>query len=290
MVYRSFIVWGGGTVLVLGIFLIFVAVGWPGGPDNCTHIINGIQQIINGQPDSCYCEHFSVRDVLHHASGVRQPANTWYNLYAIATSGLVAWILYLDRASGASPNAMRSMSWMPDVYVFCVLFLGLGSMWFHASLSSSVSWIDGFSMYLYASFLVFYTAYRLTGSELLFWIGYPICVIGFTIAGALWKWDYASLILILILVAAYLTFEIIICARTGKFMQGTALTIILWISAVVAIGLATLFWVLSQTGGPMCHPGSGFQPHGILWHPLAGVMATLLYFYWREEDTDMGWA
>jgi len=25
--------------------------------------------------------------------------------------------------------------------------------------------------------------------------------------------------------------------------------------------------------GPMCDPKSGFQPHGLLWHPLAGVMA-----------------
>ena len=62
------------------------------------------------------------------------------------------------------------------------------------------------------------------------------------------------------------------------------LTIALWLLAVVAIGLATLFWALSQTGKSLCNPGSGFQPHGLLWHPLAGVMAVLLYFYWRDEE------
>lgn len=282
--YRGFLVWGGGTVVVLGIFLIFVAAGWPGGPDNCTHIVNGAQIIIDGQRDSCYCEAFDPSKVIARAPGVRQPVNTWFNLYAILTSLLVALVLFFDRASGDTRNVMRSTSWIPDVYVFAVLFLGLGSMWFHASLSSSTSWVDGFSMYVYASFLVFYTARRLTGSDLLFWIGYPISVVGFSIIGALWKWDYASLILIIILVAAYLVFEIIICARTGKFMQGTPATITLWLGGVVSIGLATLFWVLSQTGRPLCHPQSFFQPHGMLWHPLAGVMAVLLYFYWREDE------
>jgi hypothetical protein len=34
----------------------------------------------------------------------------------------------------------------------------------------------------------------------------------------------------------------------------------------------------------MCDPNAFFQPHGMLWHPLAGAMAVLLYFYWREEN------
>ena len=34
----------------------------------------------------------------------------------------------------------------------------------------------------------------------------------------------------------------------------------------------------------MCWPTSKFQGHGMLWHTLAGVMATLLFFYWRREQ------
>jgi hypothetical protein len=59
---------------------------------------------------------------------------------------------------------------------------------------------------------------------------------------------------------------------------------LLWWLAVACIGLATFFWVSSQTGRYMCDPHSKFQPHGLLWHPLAGAMALLLYFYWRRED------
>jgi peptidoglycan/LPS O-acetylase OafA/YrhL len=97
-------------------------------------------------------------------------------------------------------------------------------------------------------------------------------------------WELKSLILILILVAAYLTFEIIIWVRTRKVMQCKAHTIALWLLAVAAIAAATIFWALSQTGGKLCDPKDFFQPHGLLWHPLAGVMAVLLYFYWREDE------
>ena len=72
-VYRGFVVWGAGIVIVLGVFLIFVAVGWPGGPDDC----------IYDTPDTCFCEAFVAAEVEAGAPGVRQPVNTWFNLYAI---------------------------------------------------------------------------------------------------------------------------------------------------------------------------------------------------------------
>jgi hypothetical protein len=282
MVYRGWIVWGAGILGVLGLFLIFVAAGWPGGPDQCTHIENGRQVVINGEHDSCYCEAFSVNDVIHHAKGVRQPVNTWFNLYSILTSGLVALMIFLDRQDGSSGNPLRSMNPIADMYIFCVLFLGLGSMWFHASLSSAVSWVDAFSMYVFAGFLVYYAIYRLWPNDQFFWICYPLTVFAVTVVGAFWSWDYASLILIIVLVIAYLVFEIIwASSHWSKDRPGP---IVLWSLGALSMGLATLFWVLSQTGAPLCHPTSAFQPHGLLWHPLAGVLAVLLYFYWRNDD------
>ena len=64
-------------------------------------------------------------------------------------------------------------------------------------------------------------------------------------------------------------------------MQGRIGTILLWLSGIASILAATFFWWASQTGGFMCNPNSLFQPHGLLWHPLAGVAAIMLYFYWR---------
>src|ERR1041385_2821928 len=157
MEYRGFIVWGAGTFVLLLVFLIFMAVGWPGKPDTCTNIdpATGVQtaQAAGDPPDTCYCEHFSVSDVFHNKGGIRQPVNTWFNLYAILTSLLVAWQIWRDRQVNSGENPMkRATNWLPDVYIFAVLFLGLGSMWFRASLTRDVAWLDGFSMYMYTAF------------------------------------------------------------------------------------------------------------------------------------------
>jgi hypothetical protein len=275
--YRGFWVWGIGITVVLGAFLIFVIAGWPGEANSCI-------KPTNGKPDSCYCEGFDRTPIQRNDGGVRQPVNTWFNLYSIFTSLLVAYFVYRDRASGKAGNPIRSDGWIPDLYIFAVQFLGLGSMWFHASLKEWGGNMDGLSMYVFAAFLVFYTIRRLWKSDLLFWLGYPATVALFTFLGAIWDWEFKSLILILILVAAYLTFEVIMWARSGKVMQGKTHTQALWSLAVASIVAATIFWALSQTGGPLCDPKSSFQPHGLLWHPLAGLMAVLLYFYWREDE------
>ena len=207
-VYRGFVVWGAGIVIVLGVFLIFVAVGWPGGPDDC----------IYDTPDTCFCEAFVAAEVEAGAPGVRQPVNTWFNLYAIVTSFIVALFVYFDRkafGSGSAPNLMRSSTGVPDLYIFAVLFLGLGSMWFHASLTEWGGIFDGVSMYVYAAFLTFYSIRRFWNSPAFFWIGY-VATIGL--------FAFLHLILppfinILILVVAYLGVEVYIWVRTGKVMH-----------------------------------------------------------------------
>jgi len=273
--YRSFIVWGAGVVLVLGTFLIFVAAGWPGQKNNC----------MNTKPNSCYCEAFNAHDAVTGAPGVRQPVNTWFNLYALFTSWAIAWQVYRDRKNGESGNPMRSGSWLADVYVFAAQFLGLGSMWFHASMKEWGGITDQMSMFIYAAFLIFYTVRRLW--DLPWWafsLFYLLTVVLNTIIGAFWTDKYSSLVLILIMVAAYMFFEGWMWKRSGKFAMGKLGAQVLWCVAVVAILAATVFWKLSDTGGPLCDPKSFFQPHGLLWHPLAGLMAILLYFYWRMDE------
>jgi len=277
VIYRGFIVWGVAALVILVAFIGFAVAGWPGDVDSC----------FNDSPNTCFCEAFEPDEVSAGAPGIRQPVNTLFNLYSILTSLLVAVFVFLDRKAGPATNVMRSSSAIPDLYIFAVLFLGLGSMWFHASIKAWGGNFDGFSMYVYAAFLVFYTVRRMWASDLFFWLAYSGTVIGFSIVHMLWQWEFKSLILILILVAAYLALEVTIWVRSGKVMQGKLSTQLLWIFAVVCIAAATTFWALSQTGGPLCDPNSGFQPHGLLWHPLAGIMAVLLYFYWREAEGDV---
>ena len=153
-------------------------------------------------------------------------------------------------------------------------------MWFHASLTEWGGLFDGVSMYIYTAFLTFYSIRRFWNSPAFFWIGYGATIGLFVFLHLL----LPSFINILILVVAYLGVEVYIWVRTGKVMQGKPGTIALWVLAVVAMLAATFFWQASRTGSFMCDPNSFFQPHGLLWHPLAGVMAVLMYFYWREAD------
>jgi hypothetical protein len=63
---------------------------------------------IKGSTNTCYCEAFSVSDAASHQGGVRQPVNTWFNLYSIGTSFVVALFVCFDRSQGGYPNLIRS--------------------------------------------------------------------------------------------------------------------------------------------------------------------------------------
>jgi hypothetical protein len=294
MVGRGFIVWGAGIVGVLGLFLIFMAAGWPGGPDGCTNVDSAghlLPGVMKGASNTCYCESYNIKDVLQHASGVRQHGNTWFNLYAIITSLIVCSVLTYDRAQGTSTNPMRSLDVASDVYVFAVLFLGLGSMWFHASLSSAVSWVDGFSMYVFVSFLVWYTVYRLW-PDIPFWIlciTYPATVVTWTVLGQVIPGSFTSAILIGILVLVYLALEWGVWAGArGNWKKTPAFALVLWWLAAALMITAAIVWGLAQTGGPLCHTAQEeatiWQLHAVVWHFFAGIVATLLFFYWRFDD------
>ncbi len=273
--YRGFIVLGVGVVLVLLPFLIFVAAGWPGRS----------RRLHGHHPNTCFCEAFNPGDVIGHASGVRQPVNTWFNLYSILTAALVALVIYLDRRDGraartscvptiSSPisTSSRCCSW---VWAAC------GSAP-RSSIGRGIS--TGLSMDVYAAFLVFYTLRRRGPGRLGVLVLHPItAVVVFVILPPSGSGSSESLILIIALVAAYLALEIVACVREGKPWQGRWNTILLWWLAVGCIIAATVFWALSQSRRADVRSQRLLQPHGILWHPLAGAMAVLLYFCWREN-------
>lgn len=281
-VVRPWVVYGVGSVVLIGLILFLAYVtGWPATPDSC---------VAAGQ---CFCEYFDPLDVENGVKGIRQPVNTWSNLYALITAAIVALVLSRDRASGATGNVIKSDSPIADGYVFAVLFLGLGSMWFHASMSKYVSWMDGFSMFVFAGYLVFYTLDRMLKNApqlartLVFWIGWPVVAIVMTIIAVS---GVDSAILIAILVGIYIVLELIAgWIISGNFFDGwigwkDVPARIYWLCGLGAFGIAFLFWKLSQTGEPLCFPTSWFQPHGLIWHTFSGIMAVLIYFYWRREN------
>jgi hypothetical protein len=312
------IIWAGSTVLICGAVLIFALVGWPGHPDSCTKIDPDThQQVVQMFPDTeypdvahsdtCYCEAFKVEDVVAGKPGIRQWTNTLSNLYAIVTSLILVILIQRDRKKRNFTNLFHyPTSWIPELYVFATLFLGLGSMWLHASLDKYVSWMDGMSMYAFTCFLPLYTLRRRYNMKYWFYIIYAGAVGLFTGLNALPHMEDSSTYLVLAIVLAYVVAEILVkredlkklgCERwfdrlrVGLCKGGwIRRALIFWTIGLGCFALAIVFRGLSQTGGPMCFKDSWFQPHGLMWHSLSGVMAMMLYFYWRTlRDDEIRW-
>jgi hypothetical protein len=161
--------------------------------------------------------------------------------------------------------------------------------------------MDGLSMYIFAGFLASYAMYRFASSGTVLWIFprwvifsvfYPLVCILYTVIGD--KVDLGpdaplpiSAWLIGTLITLYIGFELAHLIVNKPYLTWDVrrrfYCAALWFGAVMAFVFAFLFWAKSQTGKPLCDPTSFFQPHGLLWHPLAGVMAVLLFYYWRED-------
>lgn len=272
LLYRSFIIWACAISLLLPPFLVFVHFGWPGSPDSCT----------TSTPDFCWCESFQRSTI--GSPGVQQPVNTWSNLYSLFTSFIVAFVVFLDRRSRhnaqRSRNAMRgSNSYVADLYVFIVLFLGLGSMWFHASLTRWGGILDAISVYAFMAFLVVYALRRsYVPSPAIFWFGYCSLVVCLTVVHsyATPRFEDTSMLLVISSLLVYFGLEL----NAWRF-GGRRGNLKFWWFAIISGVVASVFWGLSQTGKLLCNPTSYLQPHGLIWHPLAGVAAVFLFFYWR---------
>jgi hypothetical protein len=147
--------------------------------------------------------------------------------------------------------------------------------------------------------LVFYTIDRLlvmrgvseATRTLVFWVGWPVNAIIYTdIAGL----GVKSEILIGILVGVYILGELFIGLLGGKkFTDGwigckDGRAAVYWVVGLVAFGLAILFRWLGGDDGAWCFGTpkgkTWFQPHGLLWHTFSGLMALMLYLYWRREN------
>jgi hypothetical protein len=270
---REFTVAATFSAAVLSIFMIFVAAGWPGAQNSCVTDRDG-----GKRANTCYCEPFVTQDI--GKPGVRQPFNTWSNLYALLTGAGLALAVYLYRRGGlpSGSNRMRSTHFYPLLYIPVVIFLGLGSMWFHASLTQWGGVFDNLSMYTFTNFLIFYTIVRLTNVDLLFYIGYPVATAGLTFAAVL---GASSLIVCLFSVATYFIFEGIIWLWKPDVRNDWPTFWKFWVPGVASILISTVLWVLSQTDAPLCFKTHLFQFHGV-WHMGAGASALFLYCFWRN--------
>ncbi|QDS76989.1 hypothetical protein FKW77_005881 [Venturia effusa] len=282
LVYRSLIIWFISSTSLILLLLLFARYGWPGSPDPCT----------TSKPDNtCWCEAYDSSEIGN--PGIRQAVNTWSNLYAIITSFIVMMVVCMDRRKAGNlaygqNNLLRgSDTYVADLYVFVVLFLGLGSMWFHASLTTWGGILDAISIYAFMAFLLLFSVRRIHPSPTIFWTGYWVSVAFLTIVHAIAqpRFEETSMLLVILTLLVYIVLEAQVW-RAGRTQPGNPGFAFWWCAFICGV-VAAIFWGLSQTGKVLCDPKSPFQPHGLVWHPLAGVASVFLFFYWRAAEKVM---
>jgi hypothetical protein len=217
-------------------------------------------------PAHCFCE--SIRPYL-----VRQPLNTISSLAFLVPASLIL-ARGLRSAAIASP-LIRSHRVFPLLYGIALALIGVGSAFYHASLSFIGQTIDVVGMYLIATFILLYNASRLrrlsaASTATLYIAGN---------AGLLWLLVTQPevrryLFAVLIIVGLFLEYRI---RRRVQFRIATQY--LLWAIALLVIGFC--IWVLDITR-TICSPLSAIQGHSI-WHVLTASSATLLFFYYSSE-------
>lgn len=215
-------------------------------------------------PDHCFCER--IRDGV-----MRQPANTWSSLAFVAAG---CWILGSDGADRSRSPSLRPVHRV--LLGIAVVLIGVGSAFYHATLSFAGQFVDVFGMYLLAVFIVVYGWSRLRplndGSVVALYAGIN------AVLAALLLWlpalrRYAFGVLIL----TGLALELRVRRRRAAGMEGRYLA-----AAVVVLAAGFVAWTLDITR-VVCAPESIFQGHAV-WH-LAGAAASLLLFRYYTRAT-----
>jgi hypothetical protein len=246
-------------------FAVAAAAGWPGAPNACV------------AAGDCFCE--AARPGL-----VRQPANTWSDLGFVVVGLAIGAHAARHRRGPYAPNGMQAGGLYPALYAAIVVFMGPGSMFFHASLTRWGGTLDVLSMYGFVGFWVVYAvargwrlsrrAFAWTFVGLMVAIGVPQVALGHPSAPVFGP-----------LAAVGLALELLMRRRRRgpAWLPEPAPADGRWLAAGSA-GFAAAFalWLPSRTGGPLCDPHSLLQGHAA-WHLLSAATPGCFYLYWRSE-------
>lgn len=218
-------------------------------------------------PDGCFCE--AVRP----DETIRQPSNTWSSM-AFALVGL----LTAGNALSQGNHPRRLSLLFAIIFSISLIVIGVGSAFYHASMTFWGQFIDVGGMYLLVSFMLVYAWMRLYHLSIEI-STFLYLVINIILFGLLYFIPESRRSLFAIVLLAGIGFELYYAISRKADIKRY------WFNyGLLLFAVAYGIWITDNTG-LLCDADSLLQGHAI-WHILGAVSSGMLYLYYASEQAD----
>jgi hypothetical protein len=247
--------------------------------EECERLKDPLRKKVN----LCYCE--SLSNGL-----IEEPANTWSDLGFIIC-GLAILFAFSKSGPNGLPyrNRMTTTTFYPLMFGLVLIFMGPGSMYFHAWQIVIGGSFDGVSMYALCSFMIAYNWVRIMEDDTWFHPWFWGCLLVASIinfafmAAKFYNTDY----IMFALMGGAIGLQI--AAAAHSHIQTDHFGRVMFFLGGFLVVLAGVFQLTSNLDGPLCNvewevfsPSSAIQGHAI-WHVLAAIGLSLVYLYFRHQ-------
>jgi hypothetical protein len=216
-------------------------------------------------PDACFCEQI-------HPGYLRQPVN------AVSGLAFLAVALLVVRSPRRAGNPLGERPVFGAIYALALVAVGLGTVFYHASLTFWGQTADVLGMYLLGTFLLLYNAARLRPmsarcAATAYLLTNAVLLSGLVVAPQLRRYLFALLIL------ATLALELVL--RRRRRVQAAAGYLL---AALGTLALGFTVWTLDLLR-LVCSQGSILQGHAV-WHLCGALAAWMIHRYYRSEVSE----
>ncbi|MFQ5641686.1 MAG: ceramidase domain-containing protein [bacterium] len=217
-----------------------------------------------------FCE--EIRD-----GTIRQPFNAWSSLIFVPIGLWIARRATLDKVASRRLSPVRRHKRYGYLYGLALIITGIGSWFFHASLTYVGHFADVTGMYFLGGFLFTYGLSRKLQQNATAFLGvYTAVVLPLLVI----QWFHPS-------ASRYAFGLLILAALSIEIFLHKSLSNKLFIGALVSLAVGFGIWILDEKE-LLCSPQSCFQGHA-LWHILTAVSTLLSYLYYLSEGPRVNW-